>query len=361
MKTFSNAGFLIILICSICLGYGCTKGRQKMKPPDIKMITPENIHGVIAPDDDHIWLTGNYGTIFHSSDGGDSWIQQESGIKESILIDGVFLDTQTGWVVGINGIVLHTSDGGTTWARQETGTTRHLFGIFFADRNHGWAVGEWSTIIHTSNGGKTWQPQSEESDKIYNNVFFIDAKTGWVIGERGVILHTSDGGTTWHATRPKEFERIDLEDELTRPRPSLFGICFTDRNNGWICGIDGTMLRTTDGGGTWTVLPAQTDLALYTIFLRDGRGWAVGDKGVYLMSIDGGNTWQVQQEVIKTKFPFRDVCFSSAQKGWIGGAGGTVVHTTDGGSAWQFYSGLSYAMDFFEMPKALEFKGMVTE
>jgi photosystem II stability/assembly factor-like uncharacterized protein len=41
------------------------------------------------------------------------------------------------------------------------------------------------------------------------------------------------------------------------------------------------------------------------------------------------------------------------------GQGGSVIHTTDGGKTWEFRSGISYAMDFFEMPKALEFGGGV--
>ena len=79
------------------------------------------------------------------------------------------------------------------------------------------------------------------------------------------------------------------------------------------------------------------------------------------MSFDGGMTWQEQDEVIKSKQPFRDVNFTSSENGWVVGAGGTVIHTVDGGKTWEFLSGLSYAMEFFQMPEALEFKGMVTE
>jgi photosystem II stability/assembly factor-like uncharacterized protein len=85
----------------------------------------------------------------------------------------------------------------------------------------------------------------------------------------------------------------------------------------------------------------------------------VGDKGTYLFSDDGGNTWEMTDEVIKSKQAFRDIYFSSPQKGWAVGAGGSVIHTTDGGKTWEFRSGLSYAMEFFKMPKALEFGGGV--
>jgi photosystem II stability/assembly factor-like uncharacterized protein len=361
IRIFINAVAFFAIICIIILGAGCSRTEQKMEVPEIKVITMDNVHGVIAPDDDHIWITGNWGIIYHSSDGGESWTKQDSGVKDSeaILCDGVFLDTKNGWVVGIRGTILHTTDGGSTWTRQNTGTDRHLFGICFTDNEYGWAVGEWGAIIHTTDGGKTWQKQGEEFDRMLNNITFVDRKEGWIVGERGVIMHTTDGGASWSTQLPKAFERVDEEEELLNPAPSLFGVCFTDRNNGWACGIDGTIIRTTDGGQTWEELSSGTGKTLYTIFIKYGKGWIVGDKGTYIMSNDNGKTWELQKEVIKSKWPFRDIYFSSPQNGWAVGQGGSVIHTTDGGKTWEFRSGISYAMDFFEMPKALEFGGGV--
>ena len=126
LKKFVGAGVFVAVICIVNLGAGCSRSEQQMKVPEIKMITMENVHGVIAVDDDNIWLTGNYGIIYHSSDGGENWIMQNSSENESVLCDGVFLGTSTGWVVGINGTVLHTTDGGSIWTRQDTGTKMHL-------------------------------------------------------------------------------------------------------------------------------------------------------------------------------------------------------------------------------------------
>jgi len=159
---------------------------------------------------------------------------------------------------------------------------------------------------------------------------------------------------------PKKWEAI-ADDDFENPKPALYCVYFTDLNNGWISGIEGTLLRTQDGGTTWEILPTGTSLSLYTVFVKYGKGWIVGDKSAYLKSEDGGATWKIHDEVIKTKAALRDVFFSSADSGWAVGRTGTVVHTTDGGRTWEFFSGLSYAMEFFVMPKALEFKGMVTE
>ena len=76
-----------------------------------------------------------------------------------------------------------------------------------------------------------------------------------------------------------------------------------------------------------------------------------------MRSEDNGKTWVIEEESIKSKFWFRDVYFSSPTKGWVVGQAGTVIRTNDAGKTWEFRSGLSYDMEFFEMPKALEFGG----
>jgi photosystem II stability/assembly factor-like uncharacterized protein len=339
-KTFYTACSVIILTAFATVVGGCKTG-EKFEAPKIPFITAENVHGVMAPDDNNIWIVGNYGTIHHSSDGGKNWVSQDSGIK-TLLVDGVFIDSKTGWVIGIDGVIIHTTDGGATWVKQNSGTTKHLFGISFTDKDYGWAVGEYSTIIHTTDGGATWVSQQPEADKIYNNVHFVDRQNGFIVGEAGAMVRTTDGGATWMPVMPKIFERESLEDEYERPRPTLFCVTFTDARNGWACGNFGVILHTTDGGATWDPLNSNTDLPLYTIFIKNGRGWCVGDKGAYLTSGDGGLTWKFEEETIKSKLWFRDVFFTSPKKGWIVGASGTVISTEDGGTNWEFHSGLSY-------------------
>jgi len=354
-----NVPVFFILLFVFCAISGCSRSEQKMKIPEIKLITIENVHGVIAPDDNNIWITGAYGSIHHSEDAGLTWVSQDSGEEETIIVDGVFLNRNVGWLVGNNGTILHTKNSGKTWVRQKTGTKKHLFSISFVDQNYGWACGDWNTVIHTEDGGLTWTPQSEEFDKSLNNIFFVDRQNGWLVGERGILKSTTDGGLTWSDQRPQAFIRESFEEELENPPPTLYGVFFTDNKNGFACGIGGTIIRTADSGKKWEVLPAVTEETLYTLVIKGKKGWAIGDKGAYLMSSDGGLTWRNEPEAIKSKQPFRDIYFTSETNGWAVGGGGSVTHTEDGGLTWEFYSGLSYAMEFFKMPKGLEFGGGV--
>ena len=342
-------------------GTGCKTG-EKLAAPKIPSITPENVTAIMAPEENNLWLIGNYGIIFHSSDGGTTWASQTSGIK-TLLTDGIFIDSKNGWVAGIDGVIIHTEDGGKTWVRQNSGTTKHLMNITFTDKDYGWAVGEFSTVLHTTDGGKSWAPQQPEADKIYNDVGFLDRQNGFIVGEAGAMFRTIDGGATWVPIVPRAFERKDLEDEYERPRPSLFCVTFTDKVHGWAAGNFGAILHTADGGITWEVLPSPNLLALYTIQIKDGKGWCVGDKGSYLTSQDGGLTWKSEEDAIKSKMWFRDVVFTTPEKGWIAGANGTVISTEDGGKTWEFHSGLSYdtkAFKFFDDILA-KFEKMMSE
>ncbi len=331
---------------------GCGKAKRKFEMPSIKMITSEYILAADEPVAGHVWLAGNFGVVFRSQDGGETWQEQQSGVN-SMLCDVDFIDGDTGWISGIKGVMLHTTDGGTTWTRQDTGTERHLLSLCFTDKEYGWAIGDFSTILHTTDGGASWHRQSEEQDRIFSNVFFIDRDHGWVIGERGTLLRTDNGGLTWDPVEPDFFKRETLEDEYENPRQSLFGIHFTDRYHGWLCGVDSIILHTSDGGETWKKLYTGNDI-LFNIMIRDGRGWAVGTQGAYLLSDDGGMTWQKQDEAIKSKLSFANLFFTDESNGWIVGASGTVVRTTDGGETWTFYSGLSYEFEGFKMPEGLE-------
>jgi len=95
MKKLLRLGVLFAIMCGagVCLSNWSGAAEQSAAKPQpmVQSITRENIHGVMSPDDKNIWLVGNYGVIFHSSDAGATWNPQKSGV-ESLLIDGVFLN-----------------------------------------------------------------------------------------------------------------------------------------------------------------------------------------------------------------------------------------------------------------------------
>ncbi len=60
-----------------------------------------------------------------------------------------------------------------------------------------------------------------------------------VMGTLQIILRTTDGGVTWTS-------------QFSGTGGRLRAVSFTDSDNGTVVGDGGTILRTTDGGTTWT-------------------------------------------------------------------------------------------------------------
>jgi photosystem II stability/assembly factor-like uncharacterized protein len=114
------------------------------------------------------------------------------------------------------------------------------------------------------------------------NIFFLDKEHGWAVGWSGTILRTVDGGTTWSVAKADKVQW------------TLNAVYFSNANDGWIAGFAGQIARTRDGGVTWAlqVSPVKNTLSAIT-FDHSNRGWITYDDG-FLLSEDRGETWKPQ-------------------------------------------------------------------
>ncbi|GIX07440.1 MAG: hypothetical protein KatS3mg115_1843 [Candidatus Poribacteria bacterium] len=231
-------------------------------------------------------------TVAVTNDGGQSWTLHKD-MAPGRLLGGFMLDDRNGWVVGEAGTVLATRDGGTSWDIQTSKVTADLYDAFFLDAQRGWAVGENSTVISTTNGGRTWrvlqggQKSSEvgEGAVMYMGVHFFNERNGIVVGagEQGVILKTTDGGQTWS---------VVLTGSETQEVDNFFGLAFADAQRGWAVGKYGELYATTDGGQTWTPQNSGTEEDLFAVSAADANTvWISGVYGTIAYTTDGGQTW----------------------------------------------------------------------
>ena len=195
-------------------------------------------------------LPGLSGIIFKTSDSGNTWYGQSVGSGESSLYAVFFPNPDTGIAVGYHGIIKKTTNAGLSWDDQVSGTTNNLLSVYFNDANNGYAVGSQGTILKTTNGGTTWininPPQSFLDE--FNAVYFTDTNTGYVVGRKmpglyGVILKTTDGGENWL-------------NQYIGPEV-LNSVYFTNPDTGYAVGVNGTILKTTNGGGTVGIYEKQ--------------------------------------------------------------------------------------------------------
>jgi photosystem II stability/assembly factor-like uncharacterized protein len=246
-----------------------------------------------------------------------------------------FADQNHGWIVVQSSNILRTTNGGTTWKLHRLSFSPRR--ISFINANEGWAIGSKHPydlkcgIYHTTNGGVTWEQQLGDTTELSGDIKFTDRRNGWAIGQHAGIWHTNDGGKTWAQQAGRNF---------VRPAGGDYALSFRDSLRGWAGGWMFYASKTFDGGKTWI---RDSTLQGYTqfLFVDSTFGWASNSaKGKnVLRTTDGGLTWSVTGTSIKgLAYPISaDTCF-------VFNSG--VFKTTNGGLSWARISTQSLSFGF---------------
>jgi hypothetical protein len=98
------------------------------------------------------------------------------------------------------------------------------------------------------------------------------------VGGSGTLVKTDDGGLSWTS--------------VPLPTPeSLYGVDFIDQNIGMIVGSDGICLITADGGTSWTQVTNVFEGGLRAVdMLDEDAAWVCGQR-IVASTEDGGNLW----------------------------------------------------------------------
>lgn len=168
--------------------------------------------------------------------------------------------------------------------------------------------------------GYEWLSPIPDANRFYD-VHFVNNDTGYVVGDFGTILKTKDGGATW--------SKYPLNEART-----FWSVHFVDANNGFICG-DAMIRKTTDGGETWVDINNTTGVSNLTLraihFITKDKGFAVGKNGLILKTTNG-LTW-TKKTSGTTQFLY-GVYFYDAMTGYAYGENTTLLKTIDGGETW---------------------------
>lgn len=134
------------------------------------------------------------------------------------------------------------------------------------------------------------------------------------VGVRGHIVYSDDRGRTWTQARvPVSVDLVSVQF----PTPQV----------GWATGHDGVVLKSVDGGITWSVVlegrrAAQLMLDYYAAQPADDpRVQAALEETRRFVKEQGAR-------------PFLDAWFGPAGEGFVVGAWGIALHTTDAGATW---------------------------
>jgi photosystem II stability/assembly factor-like uncharacterized protein len=273
------------------------------------------------------------------------WQTQPSGTTNS-LNDVYFYNANEGWITGAD-TLLKTTNGGLTWLAVNSGvdpTSGHN-SVRFLDQNIGW-VGGLRSVIRTVDAGSNWEgvqySASLDPDTFRNALFPVSPNVAWAVGAKAIITEFSAETSIAHWRYTFQSDGSIVEDAwYNRNDAKHFGdlltdVCFVDPNNGWSVGIGGRITHITNANSSLPVFTDQTfdeKLALNGIQMFNEKvGWIVGTDGVILKTVNGGNTWTPQTS--GTVMDLYDAFFINLSTGWIVGKNGTILRTFDGGVTW---------------------------
>lgn len=322
------------------------------------------------------------GTIEGTKDAGLTWQPlAASGLPAAPISWIGFADASHGALTAATGVASSsglyvTSDGGSTWRPADLTATSvtpatpeptaapiaTVSSVAFFDATHGLVVGSTpggkGAVWRTADGGRTWSEKTLNTIQL-TSVTVAGSSFAWTsprcviepISATGCSLLASvDGGQSWRVVSDGEFNALSFVDAqhgwgvtpAFRPPPGAA----VDR-----------VLSTTDGGRTWTALPAAPcatiGWSVSISFVSRIHGWVgcTGEGGAGMAAkgvaetTDGGRTWVLRARVTPPGDPPAVGAISMAdyldgismRPSGLGlaweGRGGTM-RTADGGGTW---------------------------
>ncbi len=363
-----------------------------------KLEQGSQLFAVHAIDANTAWVVGEWGTRLFTDDGGNTWqdrsmtidethprfvwlapVEQEAvrngeKVFEDVGLNDVFCapaPSKNCWLIGEFGYVFRSENLGLSWERAEIrgkistdpvqlpyNTTdiaeedRERLTAFakeIVDQNH------LNIDIEPVALAKEVKTFGKEDDP-FELFEVLDARTlnvREVLEGAGILSDRIRvrNGPPWDyedfLEDDPEFLRRYLDGRTSdfagmhvrvAQNPYLFKIHFQDENTGFISGLGGVILKSEDGGSTWTYRQTDRKQALFSVANSNDRILAIGEKGLVQASTDGGETWSQPDRGFPTMFTFsRNVTFApNGTRGFIVGQGGKILRSEDGGANWDY-------------------------
>ena len=207
-----------------------------------------------------------------------------------------FFDESLGYTAGYAGEVHYTTDGGKTWPAAENASMCR-FGMDILDAKIAWTIGNGGNVRMTKDAGRTWTPLADVPIGLSQFISMADETTGWAANSIRLVA-TADGGRTWTAV------------DLPKGVQGIVALSLRTPEEGYLVDKSGTLFITRDGGQTWTgkglglentlIAPKQLPMGAVRFADPDHGVLVVSptDRGavlVVLRTADGGDTWTVEE------------------------------------------------------------------
>ncbi len=165
-------------------------------------------------------------------------------------------------------------DGDHRWA----GLSFDTFALDTATGVEAWTAEDGGRIRHRDPASGEWNFQTTPADAkdTLHRTFFLDSSKGWAVGQGGIVLKTVNGGATWTLACPRITNQAPgIGRNGNDPYEELYDIHFLSSTEGWMVGVH-SFWHTDDGGASWTeLIPVDFTGAPYSFDLEPIEMYAI--------------------------------------------------------------------------------------
>lgn len=277
-----------------------------------------------------VYAPGDNGKLARTEDGGHHWSTLQVPTSEDLL-DSWFVSENDGYVLDVAGKALSTADGGGSWSLLDTGTTDRPQAVYAPNTSLVLLFGP-RGVRRSEDAGQTFAPVDSKAARTATLVDYDRTSTStlYAYGPKGLIV-SSDIGASWKK----------VKGPVKKPRYQK--VDFVNTKVGYALMTDGRAYKTINGGKTWRdMTPGVGSSNAYDVSFGDsdngflsvpsfGAG-STGLEGWVLRTSDGGRTWRPQLIEPSTLAP-RGLATPAASTAFALGGTSDLFYTTFGGDA----------------------------
>ena len=315
-----------------------------------------DVNSICVVDSNVVFAATKGKGIYRTLDGGKTWELKVTGVATGYGIYGISavdsLNCVAGWLntAQTSAAIYRTSNGGAAWksAWAMAGSFPDCIKMFTP--SYGIMIGDPVgngkpyQFRYTLDSGKTWilsptAPLATDEYGVINAFDFLDTNTIWVgtantntAGTTAKIYKTTTGiNGTWTYSEAPGISG----DSLGTTGLYFQAIAFVDSNNGMAGSNNNNIIKTTDGGATWTAVAPPSIIDTFSVMTMNG--FKDGSKTIWMsvntglsaynvfMTTDLGTTWTsiTTPDSILTH-GMQHIQFYTPTLGYAGGAGGEM-------------------------------------
>jgi photosystem II stability/assembly factor-like uncharacterized protein len=154
------------------------------------------------------YAVGAFNAFLMTQDGGKTWTDVSGRLDNP---DGLHLNVVSGidntvFILGEAGLVFRSTDSGATWESLESPDDGSFFAMHLAKQADTTdldvlIIGLEGAVFRSSNNGDDWDAVEHSLNYNLNSIFVGDAGLLLIVGNDGAVLRSTDGGLTLEAYR----------------------------------------------------------------------------------------------------------------------------------------------------------------